>query len=214
MENQRNREYVIAAVAENLFAGVGAGVLAWVAFRVYAGNAPDWIWDWARLVGLAVFGLLCLIRFSKDEVGKVALRIQYERAISMIAELEATAAEQRAEIQRLTKALRTREFADASKDAKEVVKPDQFAALRANVAQIVDRWINGVSFSRDACTMSKGEWEEAMRFLRDAGLLVRGGSGGRQWVFVDGVNQRQVERTIRERFDKLESHVNTNFVVA
>lgn len=214
MENQRNREYVIAAVAENLFAGVGAGVLAWVAFRVYAGNAPDWIWDWARLVGLAVFGLLCLIRFSKDEVGKVALRIQYERAISMIAELEATAAEQRAEIQRLTKALRTREFADASKDAKEVVKPDQFAALRANVAQIVDRWVNDVSFSRDACTMSKGEWEEAMRFLRDAGLLVRGGSGGRQWVFVDGVNQRQVERAIRERFDKLESHVNTNFVVA
>lgn len=211
---QRNKEYVVAALAENVFAGVGAGVVAWVVLRVWVGDAVGSVWLWSRLVALTVFGVLCVVRFSRDEVGKAWIQVERGRAVAWIAELEATVADQRSEIERLTKALRTREFADASKDAKEVVQVDEYAGLRSNVAQVIERWAEGVSYSRDACTMSKGEWAQAMRFLRDAGVLVRGGAGGRQWVFVDGMNRRRVESAVAERFSKLEAHTNTNFVVA
>lgn len=214
MENQRTRELVVAALAENIFAGLGAYVVAWVCLRIYAGHAPNWVWDWALLVGLTVFGVLCVVRFSRDEVEKVSLRLRYEKLISLYAEAEATIAELRAELSRAQKRLRTQEFTEASKDAKQVVEADKFADLRRNVQEIVDRWRNEVSYSRDSVTMSKAAWQDAMQFLRDAGVLVRGGPGGRQWVFVDGATERTVAQAVAERFEKLEQHVDTNFVVA
>lgn len=207
---QRDGELVSAAVRENVWAGIGAGLIAFVVGFAFTGYSEGLLIV-ALLTTMAVFGVLCLIRFSLDEFREWWDR---EQAVRMLADQQAELVELRAENKRLAQALRTKEFNEASKDAKDVVRRDEYVELKRNVQEIVERWSQGASYSRDNCTMSKTQWMEAIRFLRDAGIVVRGGAGNRQWVFVDGAKQGQVERRIRERIQKLEEYAATNYVVA
>ena len=214
---RRDGEQVNAAVRENVWGGIGAGLVTFVS-GVWLLEYSNELLIVSLLTMLFVFGVTCVWRFSLDEVRDWLDHEQVVRLIaerdSMIADQQAELVELRAENKRQAEQLRTYEFNAASRDAKDVVQRDEYAELRRNVQEIVDRWAQGVSYSRDNCTMSKSQWMDAIKFLRDAGIVVRGGAGNRQWVFVDGVNQGQVEQRIRERIARLEDYAATNYVVA
>ena len=221
---QRDRELVSATAQENMWAGVGAAVLALsmqIAWRLNVGLPVllDVAIGWSLLVGLSFFGVLSVIRFSLDE-----WRDSLERAKMMgvlteqqaeIDRLAATNAEQRAEITRLRQRVRGHEFKEAAKDARSIVTPDESDTAKRvrNAEWILERWAAGHPYGRESVQMSRPDWEAAMSLLQSAGVVGRGGAGGRQWVVI-AKSQAEALHLLRSRGRAWGEAEGTTFVAA
>ncbi len=217
-EVERTSEWVSATARENAWAGIGAGIVVQVfqgfadAFFSYPLSERSVLYS--VLCGFGVFGLLCLVRFTMDEWRLVWDARDRAVAVSMIAELEATVAELRSELKRVHREVRGQEFRLAAGSAREVVQAEleDDDRLRSSIDEVLSRWEQGVSYSRDSCAMSKAEWATAMLFLHDAGVVEKGGLGGRQWVFCDGVDAVHARVLVHEQFERRLAGSATNFV--
>ncbi len=222
--NQRDTELVNATAKENMWAGVGGATLALclqIAYRLASGLPIfiDLAIGWALLVGLAIFGLLSLARFSLDELRDSIKYLQMQGVMDEMAEelatKDATIAEQAREIQRLRAKVRGQEFKDASKQARNVVTAEETDTTKRlrNAERILERWASNNPYGRESMQMSRQDWEGAMALLQSAGAVGRGGAGGRQWV-VTATNHAEALRLLRQRGEVWEQSENTTFVPA
>ena len=224
IRQQRDRELVSATNLENIYAGIGAGALALcgqLIWRMEAQlpllTAPVGIWS--LIASLSLFGVLSVIRFSLDE-----WRDSMERAkmYALLADKEATidrqaatVNEQQAEITRLRSRIRGQEFKAAAKDARNIVTPDETNTDKRvrNAERILDRWANNQPYGREVVSMSRQDWEAAMGLLQSAGVVGRGGAGGRQWV-VTARNHGEALHALRARGRVWNASEGTTFVAA
>ena len=222
--NQRDTELVTATVRENFWAGVGGAVLSLalqIAYRLAIGLPIflDAIMGVALLVGLAIFGLLSLARFSLDELQSGLRYLQMQGVLQEqaeeIARLTATIAEQAEEIKRLRAKTRAKEFKDASRNAKAIVTPDESDTTKRlrNAEKILERWSNGHPYGRESMQMTRQDWEGAMNLLQSAGAVGRGGAGGRQWV-VTAKSHAEALNLLRARGRVWEKSEGTTFTPA
>lgn len=222
--NQRDTELVSATAQENMWAGVGAAVLtlsAQIAWRLNVGLPVllEVALGWSLLAGLSLFGVLSIIRFSLDEWRDSLERLRMMGVLTELqadnARLTALVAEQGAELTRLRQRVRGQEFKEAAKDARSVVTPDETDTAKRlrNAERIVERWSNNHPYSREAVQMSRQEWESAMALLQSAGVVGRGGPGGRQMV-ITARSQAEALNQLRNRGRVWEQAEGTNFVVA
>lgn len=224
VRNQRNTELVNATARENMWAGIGGAALALaiqIAWRI-ATSLPiflDAILGVALLVGIAIFGALSLARFSLDELSDGIKYLQMQGVLheqaQEIATLTATVAEQAREIARLRAKVRGQEFKEASKQARTVVTAEETDTGRRlrNAERILERWANNEPHGRESMQMSRQEWEGAMALLQSAGVVGRGGSGGRQLI-VTAKSHAEALRLLRKRGEVWEESANTTFVPA
>jgi hypothetical protein len=221
LRRERNQATVQAKMMENAQAGLGV-------FTIILGVSILWyvVLSWASLepafrifsaaVGSAMcwFGILSVIRFSIDEVRDV---YQWYRLQELVVDKEVKLqqamidiADLRKENRRLQSAVKTQEFNQASKGAREIVAPDKFATLRNNADDLLQRWAKGASYARDATQISRGDWEEAMRLLDSAGLILRGGPGNRQRT-IEAQSLTQAQQKLESRLRTWEQFDGTNF---
>lgn len=214
---ERSREWVSATVLENMWAGVGSGIVSFVfqtALSLFFGVESSDMALLSLLASLAMFGVLCIVRFTTDELNIVWDVYEQRAASALIDRLQSTVAEQQSTIRRLERENRGQRFTEASKDAREAVSAEKPDALRVALDEIIGRWQQDVSYARSSCTISKSDWATAMRLLFRLNLVEKSGPGGRQWVFVDGISVDEVNTRIREHYQRLELTENTNFVLA
>jgi cell division protein FtsB len=218
LRKERNQTIVRAKVSENFQAGLGvASVIVGGSILVYTFT------NWAALrpplpiVGIATgagavwFGVLSVIRFSLDEVRDLYqwLKLQETAAgyFLKIQQLTADNTELKRELRKLQSQVRTQEFNQISKGAREVVKTmDKYDALRKNIDDILQRWSQGLKYGRDDVTMTRQEWEAAMRCLDSAGVLGIDDKNPRKRIIIaESLTQAQkrVDTKIEtwERFD-------------
>ena len=213
---QRTGAWVNATVQENIWAGFGSGVLAYVVGYALDGHS-DALSLLAVLVAAGFFGTLCVIRFTADERKLVWDMHMARTAENHIIELEATVADLRSELKRTGVELRTNEFKRASQNAKALPAVDESAELRADVSNIISRRFNGAKFGRaefEKMPRGRARWEAAMRLLFDCGAMEVTNDGKQQRLFVDGLTQAQAEAKAREAFKRIDAHKNTNFTPA
>ena len=209
---QRNTEYVSAAARENLLAGFGAGVLAFVLGFAWGGYSETLL-TIALCVAGGFFGLLCMVRFSLDEWKAWYDQETYERTVAgLLAENDAL----RKELTHARTESRTAEFAAASKNAKALPAVDSFAQVRADVDEIIGRWAASAKYGRDPCasTMGRPRWEAASQVLVDCGAMVVEDSGRRSRVFREGITYAEVDKRVRVAFERMREHKDTNFTPA
>lgn len=222
--NQRDTELVTATVRENFWAGVGGAVLSLalqIAYRLAIGLPIflDIAMGYSLLVGLAIFGLLSLIRFSLDELRDSIKFLQMQGVLQEqaeeIARLTATIAEQAEEIKRLRAKTRAQEFKDASRNAKAIVTPEESDTTKRlrNAEKILERWSNGHPYGRESMQMTRQDWEGAMGLLQSAGAVGRGGAGGRQWVVI-AKSHAEALNLLRSRGRVWEKSEGTTFTPA
>lgn len=218
LRKERNQTTVRAKVSENFQAGlgvssaiVGGSILVYTFGNWSALQPPLPIVGIATGAGAVWFGVLSVIRFSLDEVRDLYqwLKLQetaakyYER----IQQLTADNAELKRELRKLQSHVKTKEFNEVSKGAREVVKAvDKYDSLRKNIDDILERWSNGLKYGRDDVTMTRQEWESAMRCLDSAGLVGADDKNPRRRVIIaDSLQQahKRVDTKIEtwERFD-------------
>lgn len=210
---QRTGEWVNATVQENLWAGMGAGVLTWVVGYAVQGYSPA-LNIVTMLMGAGFFGLLCVIRFTSDERALMWDMHMQRTAENTIIELEETVKDLRSELKRVGIESRTNEFKAASADAKTVAPVDDNAQLKADVQNILTRWGAGAKFGRDHCEIGRARWEKASSFLIHCGVMVVSEDGKRQRRFLDGMTTIKAEAHVRDAWKKIEAHKNTNFTPA
>lgn len=221
---QRNTELVNATARENVWAGIGAGALAFCGQLVYRANAglpliTDMMFVWSLVAALGLFGLLSVVRFSLDEWRDSIERAQIygvlEEQEATIEEQAATIAEQDAELARLRARVRGQEFKEAAKGARAIVTPEETGTAQRlrNAERILERWKHQHPYSREAVQMSRGDWEAAMSLLQSAGVVGRGGPGGRQWVIIAN-SYAEALHAVREKARTWERVEHTNFVAA
>lgn len=207
---QRNTEYVSAAARENLLAGFGAGVLAFVLGFAWGGYSETLL-TVALCVAGGFFGFLCMVRFSLDEFKAYYDQENYERTVAgLLAEVDAL----RKELKHARTESRTAEFAAASKNAKALPAVDDFAQLRADVDEIIARWAASAKYGRDHCSMGRPRWEMASRVLVDCGAMVIEESGRKARVFREGISYAEVDKRVRVAFARMREHKDTNFTPA
>lgn len=225
MRKERNQATVQAKVLENLQAGVGVASVV-VGGAVVWYTVAEWqAWEAAyRVAGIATgagamwFGVLSVVRFSLDEMRDMYewLRLQ-ELAASyylQIEQLKADNAELRKENRRLQSHVKTQEFNEASKGAREVVQAaDKYETLRHNAEEILTRWAQGISYSRDATQMSRQDWEGAMRLLDSAGLIERDEKNPRKRAIV-AESLAQAQKKVDTKIETWQKFDTTNFTPA
>ena len=166
----------------------------------------------AGLSGLLFFSVLCIIRFTDDDVEKVWGTLQRHRAETIIMRQEAEIDQLIRENRRLANQARTHEFKEASKNARAVaVSDDEQAQLRRDVAKIVDLWAKGMKHGRDHCGISRGRWGVATQFLVHCGVMEIANDSTQRRSFVDGLTAAQADRRIRDAYAKIDKHDGTNF---
>lgn len=223
---ERNQATVQAKVTENLQAALGvASAVVGVSATWY--TAAEWsaLEQPLRVAGVALgtgavwFGILSVVRFSIDEVRDLYqwLRLQ-EIAAGYLVQIDALKAENadlRRELRRANAMIRTQEFEQASKGARETVTPveNKFIAIRRNVDAILNRWSQGLQYGRDHVNMTEGEWKAAMDALEAAGMAGRGGNGGRQRIVVAD-NLSQAQQAVEKKLKTWEKYQDTNFTPA
>lgn len=226
IRRERNQTIVRAKVSENLQAGIGVasvvvgGAICWYTVSEWAALEQPFRVAWvAGGLGAIWFGLLSVIRFSIDEVRDLYqwLRLQEVAAgyLMQVEQLKADNLELRRELKRANAMLRTQEFEQASKGARETVTPveNKFIATRRNIEAILSRWSQGLPYGRDHVNMTEGEWKAAMDALEAAGMAGRGGNGGRQRIVVaDNLNQAQ--QAVEKKLRTWEKYQDTNFTPA
>ncbi len=219
---QRDTQLVTAAVLENAWAGVGATVLVfageigWTLF--WETPFADWLFVPPVLAGGGVFGALCIVRFSLDEI-----REKYEQS-KMFAYMEDQALriqEQDAQIRdlqtenkRLNTRLRAAEFRSASSGARVVTaeETDTERILR-NVERILQTWRDNLPYGRDYCKamgLTRPEWEAAVMLMQKAGVM---GKDNRQWVVI-AKSYNEATILVRERAGLRTRTEGSNFVAA
>jgi hypothetical protein len=211
MQDVRQREMagVTAAVVENFWAGVGLAVVLYVAGFFWRGHS-DALLTVAGLSGAALFGLLCVLRFSEE----LKERIDQEVYVRTVSALQAEIDGLRAELAHVNTEKATAEFAAATKSSKTVVVADKDAQLKRDLREIVDRWAANARYGRDHCGMGRPRWEAATSFLVECGVMVVEGKGSRQQrVFVDGLTRGDVDRKIAKAFKRIAETEGTNFAV-
>lgn len=225
MRKERNQNTVQAKVTENVQAGLGvSSVVVGVSIIIFVAR------DWAtvpfplRIITLAIglgmiwFGVLSCIRFSVDEVRDAYqwYRLQ-ERLVDeklRVQQLQADNTELRREVRRLQSIVKTQEFNRAAAGARDVVKAnDKFDTLRRNADELLSRWSQNLSYSRDATQMTRNDWEAAMRLLESAGLIQLGGPGNRQRTIV-AESLTQAQRKVDAKLKTWEQFDATTFTPA
>jgi hypothetical protein len=140
--------------------------------------------------------------------------IRIEEQAETIQQRDHVIAELQRELKRANAQIRTQEFEQASKGAREVVNAeDKFTAVRCNVEAILSRWSQGLPYGRDHVSMTEGEWKAAMDALEAAGQAGRGGNGGRQRVVVAN-SLSQAQQAVEKKLRVWEKYDNTNFTPA
>jgi hypothetical protein len=222
---ERNQSIVSAKVQENFQAGIGVA-------SVVVGGAICWytVAEWAmleqplRVTGVAVgtgaiwFGVLSVVRFSLDEVRDLYqwLRLQEVAAgyLMQVDQLKADNLELRRELRKLQSAAKTQEFNQVTKNAREVVKAaDKYDGLRKSVDDILTRWSQGLKYGRDDVTMTRQEWEAAMRCLDSAGVLGVDDKNPRKRIII-AESLAQAQKKVDTKIEVWEKFDTTNFTPA
>lgn len=226
IDEHRTHEWVDATTKGNVWAGVGAallvvsGVGAWCLFvgRPFA----DYHILAALLAGLGWFALLCLVRFSIDELRE---KLDEASTIGLLAQQaeeihrqKAEIADLRAENKRISAMLRGQEFQTAAKGARSIVTAEDSDAERTlrHVERILQTWKNGNQYGRDYCKamgMTRPDWEAAVMLMQKAGVMGKGGPGNQQWIVTANNYSDAVSRT-RERAGLRTRTEGSNFVAA
>jgi hypothetical protein len=184
-EEHSFQRHVLNPALQNVLAGIGMAVVArWLPelIRSYTG------WGWEAqdpnknpmLMGVILFGLLCIFRFSRDEISDIVLKVSmrlYEIKLDR---------DIKAQIDyydgRITQLLNTNKDLQAQLEVYggiSVGNPLTAAevAERKNLAQkMYTRLVNNLPITRDECLRTKafesrGEWATARQFLVDAGVI-------------------------------------------
>ena len=225
IRKERNQSGVRAKVFENLQAGIGvASVIVGGSILAYT------VGDWAALghplrvagvaggAGAVWFGALSVIRFSLDELRDFGQLLKFQEAAAkyylqvkdrdeVIRQKDTDITELRRELRKCQSQIKTVEFNQVTKNAREVVKAvDKYEGLRKSIDDILTRWSQGLKYGRDDVTMTRAEWEAAMKCLDSAGVLGVDDKNPRKRIIIAeslAQAQKKVDTKIRvwEQFD-------------
>jgi hypothetical protein len=160
---------VVAPFAQNVMGGIGVAVIAaLIGQAIWPGEAGV-IFKTAAIAGATVFGLACMVRAFRDEIG---ILVSAYAAGSLDATTEALRAENKrllAEVDRL-KSEGMVAHAWGAREAAERLVQDYWQAFTTN------KDLRGflARESSMARGMSRAEWEQGVRFLQNASVLDRG----------------------------------------
>lgn len=176
MERQSFRTDVLNPLLQNLFAGVGAAV---VAISICTVAEVDISNEWSAAIVGVVFGILTVARFSSDEVrgfmfdwaaGAESARNE-ELLLQQKQQYEQQLDALRARIRSLEAVLVKHNLSAASAINPEGKIGEEYSAA----VKLMGRFFHGLDVSRDEVTrlkiMNRPQWLKGMDFLRDAGVV-------------------------------------------
>ena len=225
IRKERNQTIVRAKVSENLQAGIGvASVIVGGSILAYT------VGDWAALehpvrvagvaggAGAVWFGALSVIRFSLDEIRDFGQLLKFQETAAKYYQLyeqeKASNLELRRENRRLQSQIKTQDFNQVTKNAREVVKAvDKYEGLRKSIDDILTRWSQGLKYGRDDVTMTRAEWEAAMKCLDSAGVLGVDDKNPRKRIII-AESLAQAQKKVDTKISVWEQFDTTNFTPA
>jgi hypothetical protein len=221
LRTQRTNELVTAAVRENIFAGIGAGVIvfsgcvAWVAFTGAEFSGYHVVASGVTAGG--TFGALSILRFSLDEFNDWREKLARENMIVDLVVERDTLRDRLVRAHATIKELRQQiaVLSTGGTSSKAVATPDELTLIADTCRSIVERWAANLPYSRDElrATMTDGEWGSAMALMERAGCIGRGGVSGKKKIIV-GDSYDSVMRKVESRIKTERADAQNKFVRA
>jgi hypothetical protein len=164
---------VVAPLAQNIIGGVGVAVIAGLIGLALAPDNPVLVVKAAGVAGAVVFGGACAVRAFRDEIGMIVAAYAEGSLDATTEALRQENARLLAEVERL-KSEGMVAHAWGAREAAERLTQDYYQVARRGGD--TDKCL-----SREQAMlrgMSRGQWEQGIGFLRNAGVLERGAKGG------------------------------------
>ena len=176
MERQSFRTDVLNPLLQNLFAGVGAAVVAISISTVAEVDIPN---EWSAAIVGVIFGILTVGRFSSDEIRGFLFDWAAGAESSRNEEL---LLQQKQQYEQQLDALRARirsleaVLVKHNLQASSPLQPEgKVGEEYSSAVKLLGRFFHGLDVSRDEVTrlkiLNRPQWLQGMNFLRDAGVV-------------------------------------------